>query len=68
MAKRCVVCGKESSKTVVNPKYPNNAVCLNCFKEIVTNEETLKTGLTPVSDALTKIFDDLKDELDKHQI
>ena len=68
MLKKCVICGKSTEKWVENPKHPKKPVCLDCLKEILLNQKTLETGLAPISDALNKAFDSLKDELDKRQV
>ncbi len=68
MLKKCVICSKSTAKWVENPKHPEKPVCLDCLKEILLNQKTVETSLAPISDALNKAFDSLKDELDKRQV
>jgi hypothetical protein len=64
-AKVCIVCGKNSNRTVTNDKYPKRFICLSCFNGFVFSLKTLEEEIEPLLDELTKRLDTLDQDMNK---
>lgn len=68
MSKNCAICGKSMEKLAVNADHPEKPICLNCLNGFIINLNTIEGELKPLSDALDKAADDLRNILDKRQL